>query len=285
MKIVFLILMHKNPEQAIRLIKALDGANSVFVVHVDGRAPRDVLDHMTKHAATRSNINLTERYNCRWGGFGLVRATFACVHAGLRLPQGFDYGVLLSGQDYPIKPLSFMMAFLNDRRGKQFIESFRLDLKNRWSADIGVWNPLNKVTWYTIPIRGRRIHIPFRRRFPSGLHPFGGSQWWCLSRDCLDYIARFAQEKPRVLRYFRHVFIPDESLFHTIILNSSFAPQVVSDDLHYTDWARPNPAVPRTLDLSDFERLRASNKLFARKFDIAHDNKVLDLIDSEILNQ
>jgi hypothetical protein len=283
MKLAFLILMHKNPDQAVRLVKALAHPTSTFIIHVDARAAQATLEGVRRHLADGEHVHFTKRYACRWGGFGIVRATLECMRAALHLPRDFDYAVLLSGQDYPIKPIGFIARFLEGHRGKQFIESFRLDKHNRWSADKGVWQPLNKVTWYTLPIRGRRIHIPIRRCFPAGLLPHGGSQWWTLSRDCVLYIERFTRENPKVLQYFRHVFIPDESLFHTIISNSRFGSDVLSDDLHYTDWARPNPAVPRTLGLSDFERIRASTKLFARKFDTLFDSEVFDLIDKEIM--
>jgi len=285
MKIVFFILMHKNPEQAIRLIKALDSSESLFAVHVDRSAPPTILEYMARHITNRGRVHFTKRYSCWWGGYGIARATLECIRTALQLPEAFDYGVLLSGQDYPIKPLSFIAEFLNAQRGKQFIDSFRLDLENRWSAEPGVWQSLNKVTWYTIPFRGRRIHLPIRRRFPAGLHPYGGSQWWLLSRDCLRYVDTFARENPKVLRYFRNVFIPDESLFHTIISNSRFGKDVISDNLRYIDWKNPNPGVPRTLDLSDFERIRSSTKLFARKFDMGRDSSILDLIDTELLSR
>lgn len=283
MKIAFLILAHRGPEQVLRLVDRLDGAGSSFFIHVDRRASSTVFETITASVDKRKNIHLTNRHSCRWGRFGIVAATFECIRAALGRKATFDYAILLSGQDYPIKSRREISDFLTVHRGKQFIESFRLDLPNRWSPDKGVWQPMNKVTWYTIGIRGRRVHIPFRRHFPKGLLPWGGSQWWCLTRECLAYIDAFATSNSKVMRYFHGVFIPDESLFQTIVSNSDFSSEIISDDLHYTDWTRPNPAVPKTLDASDFERLSSSHKLFARKFDTAHDRKILDLIDNNLL--
>jgi Core-2/I-Branching enzyme len=283
MKVVFLILMHKNSEQTIRLIERLDSPASIFIVHVDRRASDAIYRPMVAWAARHNRVHLAKRCSCRWGGFGIVAATLECLRAALRLGQDFDYAMLLSGQDYLIKPLAAVFEFLRAQRGKQFIEVFRIDLPNRWSGNAGAFEPTHRVFWYHLAFRSRWIHVPIRRGLPYGMKPYGGSQWWCLTYECVAAIDKVVRSKPKVLRYFRNVFIPDEIIFQTIVSNSRFAGDVLCDDLHYADWTRPNPWPPRILDASDFERIRSSGKLFARKFDIAHDRSVLDKIDRELL--
>jgi hypothetical protein len=283
MKIAFFIIMHRRPEQAARLIKTLDGPDSVFFVHVDRRAPNAISDCISRWSSSHSNVRLVKRHACRWGGFGVVAATLECVHDALRSGDRFDCAILLSGQDYPIKPFNYMREYL-DKPQTQFLESFRLDQPNRWTTHSGPYQAVNKISWHHIQIRSRSFHIPVRRCLPIGLRPYGGSTWWCLTRDCLAYVDDFVNGNSDVLQFFRHVFIPDESLFQTVISNSQFGREVVCDDLHYVDWTRPNPNYPRTLDGTDFERIQLSAKLFARKFDMSLDSHVLDLVDRELLN-
>ena len=168
-------------------------------------------------ALTRGHarILLVPRHVCRWGGFGIVQGTFECLRAALRCGVPFDYGVLLSGQDYLTQPLDRLVARLAAPARSEFIESFRLDLPNRWSGHSGVYHPANKVSWFSVPIRSRWLHIPVHRRLPFDMKAHGGSQWWCLSRDCLAHIEDFVSRRPRVLNYFRNVFIPDELIFQT----------------------------------------------------------------------
>ena len=76
---------------------------------------------------------------------------------------------------------------------------------------------------------------------------------------------------------------PTSSSSRPILLNSQYADSVVNDNLRYIDWTRgPRPAV---LDAGDLPALRASPKLFARKFDVHHDPEVLDLIDADLLRE
>jgi hypothetical protein len=71
--------------------------------------------------------------------------------------------------------------------------------------------------------------------------------------------------------------------FHTIVMNSPLRDSVVNDELRHVDWTRdPLPAV---FGAGDLETLRRSPKLFARKFDATFDAEILDLIDSELLQQ
>jgi hypothetical protein len=60
---------------------------------------------------------------------------------------------------------------------------------------------------------------------------------------------------------------------------------VINDDLRYLDWENPNPNVPATLLKNDFDKLATSSKLFARKFDMARDLEILDLLDQKLLDK
>jgi core-2/I-Branching enzyme len=283
MKIAYLILCHKDPEQVLRLIRRLDNGDVLFVVHVDKRAERYVYNTIVSFASTRSNVYLSERCRCFWGGFGIVQATINCIKALLELSIQFDYAVLLSGQDYPIKSNSQIQSFFQQNRGNEFIESFSLHKSNRWSEAVGKFNAASRVEYWTIFLRSRNIQIRCKRTFPLGLEPFGGSQWWCLSRELLEYIAAFIQTNSDFVRYFRATFIPDESFFQTVVANSPFRNNIVSDDMRYADWDNPNPSLPRTLDANDFLKLKASYKLFARKVEAVRSDTLLDKLDRDPL--
>ena len=104
-----------------------------------------------------------------------------------------------------------------------------------------------------------------RRSLRLDLTPWGGSAYWILSRRALDEVVGFVAEHPEYVRFFRHVDIPDELFFQTILLNSAIAGECDDIRLHYTEWGRtPAPAVLLT---GDYPHLVESPCLFARKFD------------------
>jgi Core-2/I-Branching enzyme len=283
MIIAYLIMGHRNPDQIIRLMDSLRDSNSFFVLHIDKRADDGVYAPLREYAAHNPDVFLTKRIRCYWGGFGIVNATIECVKTVVKTNRDFDYAILLSGQDYPIKSIGQIVEFFQKNRGKEFIESFPLSQPNRWTDHGGCYQAMNRVQYWTLFIRGRIFHVPLRRKFPGGCEPHGGSQWWCLSKECILYIEAFIRTNPGFVRFFKHVFIPDECLFQTIVSNSAFRDRIVGDHLRYIDWEHPNPNVPRTLEIGDFESLRRSPQIFARKFDADRSRKCLGLIDAELL--
>ena len=57
--------------------------------------------------------------------------------------------------------------------------------------------------------------VGLQRRIPNGIVPHMGSQWWCLTRQTLSAVLQDPDRK-RYDRYFRQVWIPDESYFQTL---------------------------------------------------------------------
>jgi hypothetical protein len=58
--------------------------------------------------------------------------------------------------------------------------------------------------------------VGFKRRIPNGIVPHMGSQWWCLTRATLSAILE-DPDREVYDRYFRRVWIPDESYFQTLV--------------------------------------------------------------------
>jgi hypothetical protein len=189
--------------------------------------------------------------------------------------------MLLSGQDCPIRSTAQIHEFLERNNGREFIEAFRLDLPNRWTSQGGMFQAMKRVLYLTFFLRSRAFHIKYKRRFPNGWTPYGGSQWWCLTKECVGYLHDYLKNNRSVLRFFRNVYIPDETMLQSLVANSPFAKKIHGDGLHYIDWTNPNPTYPRTLDISDFEKIDSSEYLIGRKFDSVQSTELLERLDHE----
>ncbi len=71
-------------------------------------------------------------------------------------------------------------------------------------------------------------------------------------------------------------FCPDESYYHTILLNDKKL-RIVNQCLTYIDW-NSGGAHPKTLGYEDFPKLLSSDSLFARKFPL--DERLLQDFDA-----
>lgn len=285
MKLAYLILAHKLPEQLTRLVNTLNNETSHFFIHIDKRAEA-VYSEAQRQLAAFPNVQfVSKRYSCRWGQFSIVNATIASLEMLVKSGADFEAVFLLSGQDYPIKHQSYIDSFLAHHPGQQFIDWFPLDQPNKWTNQGGPYQAMRRVENWHFAFRSKWIHLPLQRKLPNGFLPYGGSQWWTLTRDCVEWIVDFVTNNPEFLHFFRYTFIPDELFFQTLLLNSPFRKEVVNDGLRYVDFSRANPTPPAVLLKQDFEFLRnGTDALFARKFDMNRDSEILDLIDREILN-
>lgn len=249
-------------------------------VHVDGQVPQGPF---TRALAAHPNVVWTERHRCRRTSYGLMAATLDGMRAALGGEA--DYISVISGQDYPIKPIEELRTHLNARAGTSFMNFWELP-NPRWSVpNGGLWRV--EVRHYQL---GRwRFRIPNRftpfipkRRLPLGLTPYAGADWWTLPRAAVQHIVEFVERHPEVTRFYRHTLAPSEGLPPTILLNSHLRDSVVYGNLRHIVF--PEGAWhPLTLGMSDFEALRNSGAFLARKFDAERDSEVLDLIDRHLL--
>lgn len=277
MRIAYLVLAHGRPQQLARLVGALPSDSPLFI-HFDRRADRGVFDE-AKSAVLRANPRavFVRRHRCRWGAPGIMYGTLELIEALCRSSEKFDYATLLSGQDYPIQTRAAIERDL--ARGGDFIECFSLIEPNRWSDHKGNFRATDRVFGRYIRFRSHIWRVG-SRHLPDGIVPFGGSQWWTLSRNAIEYLRRVAHENRSLVRALGRSFIPDEIFVQTILGNSPLAGGIVQNDLRFAIWDRPEPPFPATLTSVDLPVLAASRKHFARKFDFGSAPDLANQIDS-----
>jgi hypothetical protein len=281
MRIDYLIRAHTAPEQLARLVRRLDEGDVRFYIHVNRLTGEETFAAMQAGLAGRENVVWLPRVACYWGGFSLLRATLVGIDAILASGDLPDHAVLLSGQDYPLKSPAEIEAHLAARSGRNLLHHFRLPARE-WAGEGGGLNRLRYPHFERVRYRTRLLRLPLRRRLPEGLEPHGGMSFWALTGETLAWLRRFLAGRPDVLRFFRRTKMPDELIFQTVLLSSPLAATVDNELLHYLDWSSGN-AHPATLTAADLPELRASGKLFARKFDPAVDSEILDLLDAETI--
>ncbi|BAZ30447.1 hypothetical protein NIES4074_29070 [Cylindrospermum sp. NIES-4074] len=301
MKIAYIILAHKYPEQLLRLIYALNTDDVSFFIHIDKTADKQVYEQLVTQLQDLPNIYFIKRYNSAWGSFDIVKATLEGIKSIAEASNNFDYIVNLSGQDYLIKSNKQIKNFLEENKGKEFLEYFPLPC-SKWRGGglrrVEYWHIRWKNEFFCLP-EEREFKSPInsllysylapiffkKRKFDENFPLYGGSQFWCLTGECVKWINNFVKQNPQFVNRFNYTFCTDEVFFQTLILNSPFKDKVVNEHLRYLEWGTMNDFHPRILDRNDFEKIKESKKLFARKFDLTIDQDILNMIDEVILNK
>ncbi len=97
----------------------------------------------------------------------------------------------------------------------------------------------------------------------------------------MEYLLLLKENKSKLIDFFKLSFIPDESLIHTILMNSPYKENLINDNLRHYVWKR-DVGSPNVLEEKDFESILASGKLFARKFDIEQDRMIIEKLQEAI---
>jgi hypothetical protein len=297
MNIAYLICAHTNADQLLRLIDRLRDEHADFFIHVDKKCDFSIF-HCLFPQKLYPNVNFTKRENGSWGRIGIVKGILHALKVIVSSDKNYDYIILLSGQDYPVKSNAYIRDYLKRNSGKIFMEYFKLPCEgwNTWMDRIEqyhfvfrgesyIYPPGAEIKTYKDKLLNKlfELYFPLPRRFPANLKPFGGSAWWAIPRNAAIYILNFTKKHPEYMRYHENTLLPDEIFFQTIFLNSqnkNIIDNLTGKNLHYIDWKyKKDPASPKTLQEEDIHYLLDTDKLFARKFDINIDSKILELLD------
>lgn len=278
MTVAYLVLAHKNPSQLARLADALGAGGGRVLVHVDAKT--DDAPFRAALAGRPGVAFAAGRHAVHWGGFGMVRATLELCRAALA--GDAERLVLLSGLDLPLRPVGEIESVLA-------ADVDRIDLLRLPHAGLGDGGGLDRIRWlHAVDTMARlRLHpkalalaharlLPFSpRRLPDGLTLRMGSQWWALRRGTVERILALLAARPEIERFFAGTRIPDESFFQTLV--ATVVPEAaVAPPLRYMDWSRPMR--PWVFRLDDLPALHGCGALFARKFDVDVDARVVDAV-------
>ena len=217
------MLCHTALDRAAEVARHWVDRGCPVVIHVDRRVSTQDQQKLVADLADLADVRFSARFACEWGTWGIVNATQIAATVMLHEFPGVRHVYLASGSCMPLRPVRELVAYLDERPRTDFIESVT-------TADVG-WTvgglDLERFT-LRFPFswrKNRRLfdgyvrfqrRIGYRRRIPAGIVPHLGSQWWCLTRQTLSAILE-SPEREEIDRYFRRVWIPDESYFQTMV--------------------------------------------------------------------
>lgn len=282
MRVAHIIVAHQNPGQVRRLVEALAHEQADVYIHLNKLVAMPDYAHLAALPRVRF---VRKRRVVYWASYRFTEAILQSIREVLATGIAYDFINVLSGQDYPIKPTEIIHDFLAGQVGRSFL-AYEPEGSAWWA------HALARVEQYhTTNFRFRGQYwlqdiinklLP-KRRFPLPYTLYGGpnAAWWTMSSRCAAYLLAFLDEHPEVGNFSRFTWACDEFLIPTILLNSPLRDSITNDNYRYIDWSAGG-AHPKLLTLADAARLRQAPQLFARKFDLAQDAAILDLLDQTV---
>jgi hypothetical protein len=213
-----------------------------------------------------------------WGDSTYLRSLLVVIERADLAPD--DWLTILTGQDYPLRPLREYEAHLAACGADMLLEEpdddpNLPDFLRRYMSRayrMPLWTDRHRIRQVMKHVPGvemtksprglpphlnrRRIRTPFH----DGLRLYKGCDQFALSGRAARVLL---QANPKLLRYYAHTLIPSESYPHTVLRNEPSL-RNLPGMVHYAQWV--DSPHPKWLTQDDIEAMLDSRLWFARKF-------------------
>src|SRR5277367_3466248 len=147
MRIACIIMAHKGPQQIERFIKKFSDLPFDFYIHIDKKINLEPFNFL---AGLPQVYFITNRVHVRWASYSYIVAILHSLKTVLGNRIRYDFISIMSGQDYPIKPVSDIYSTIKKNPGRNFI---CYDEGDEWWND--AISRINKYHFTNFGFRGR----------------------------------------------------------------------------------------------------------------------------------
>lgn len=304
LKIAYLISVHKDAIQLLRMLKALyQGDNTYFFIHVDAKSNQSDFESIIPDDLKKNVLFTSKRYWVQWGGFNQVRYQQELLKSCLSYNIHFDRIFILTGQDYPLISNAEINKELSENPKKEYIKGLNISnienppkIKNKlvlyhFFRDLKTSYKLKKIfsgssrfVMTVLPIRKKTYLIIDNTKWSV----YQASAMMCITYDLARYVFDKLNDK-RIVNYFKYSFAPDEMVIPTIIFNSPYRVNCSLYEKDSYDGLKTLSAITyfnygkeiQTFTLDDYNELKHCGKMFARKFVTGISDSLMDKLDRE----
>jgi len=294
LKIAYMLVVHKNPEQVNTFIQQLlaDEQADVYI-HIDKKSLPDMEDKIVKDPRV---IRASENILVTWGDISMVDAELVLLRDVLNSGKRYDFVCMRTGQDLMVK--KGYKEYLSRRKGKSFFSMKEITLKDEQAGLFKVRYPECTRSLYDGMHPYRILRTVLRKLYSKGFNPMHnkeefdtsiklhwGSDWFCASGRMAEYMADYLEKNRFYRNAFKESLAPSTIFFNTLAMNSPFAEEVMNEEQTYlrfgTSYRTNNHPVIFTM--AEIDEIEKSGCYFARKFDSAEDKEVIEYFLKKII--
>lgn len=271
-RIAYLLLAHKSPEQLNLFIRQLlDYGDCDVYVHVDV-THKEICEQLIRD----DRVIVCSEFETRWASFDICKAALKLMTLANESGKYYSHFYFGSGQDLLVK--KGLYEYLAEHEDKIFLRIIReVTEKDKASARYKVrWSRKLMVSKNFHVYRLVRKCLQMFCRMGIVIHRnkktlnrkvkfYTGGTWFVAPMDVLRYILKYMEENPDYEDFWEDSLASDLMFFQTVIMNSQYA-ENIEPELMYIHWGDNHPL---NVTADDNETIESGNYYCARKFDLS----------------
>lgn len=288
MKQAYLITAYKDAGSLFELAEMFAKSGYVYI-HVDKKSCT-ITDADIETLNRIPGCSAIRKYDIKWGGFNHVKAILELVMMAVANPD-VSYIHMLTGEDFPlVSPEKLDAQFLDcDRIYMSYIEPEDLPetvtVRYRYYNWFQDKNVKNKVLWSLqhMTVKLQKLCGVCRGGIGEFTRIYKGLVYISMPKDAAAYVVEYVARHEEFWEDLYKCQVPEEFFFQTLFMNhEKWSQQVENRELRYMDWSKGDGASPAYLTEEDYESVKASGCLFARKFHPESSKGLRERLRSEI---
>ncbi|HBR11635.1 MAG TPA: glycosyl transferase [Chryseobacterium sp.] len=257
-KIAYFILIHHQPEWFKKLFDKIYTRDQFYLIHIDRKVNATFREDIQQFLIAYPNAYVLESININSGGFSIITAQLNAMEFLLNVSPDWDFFVNLSGEDYPLKSQPIIRRFLTENRLKNYL--FYYDQK--------FYRPdtLRRIQNHFTELAYHISSLIYKRKFMKGVTPYIGGKWVIFTRETCAFLC----SNDKVMKFeefYINTFLPGDSFFQTVLMNTDFHDIIVNDDKRAVADAKQDAG-------TFINALKNDHQLFIRKLSTATDKSI-----------
>ena len=282
-KHAYLIMAHTQPELLKKLLQMLDNERNDIYLHIDSKAKDYPLDEVAA-VLKKSKCIFTERTDVKWGSYSQINCEMILLKEAVKTEHAYYH--LLSGMDLPIKSQEQIFAFFEKYNGLEFVDEDGATISEAALSRVKYTHKFYgkagsvKDILGALSVKGQKLLGVDKTQKYGNIIFQKGRNWFSITHG----LAKLVVEKEDwIQEVFGQSVCGDELFLQTVARNSEYAEKICNPntmpevpDTRYIDWKRGSNNNPYVFREDDFEELKNALGLFARKFDLNVDKKIVE---------
>lgn len=285
----YLIMAHNDFSILKKTLLLLDDKNNEFYIHIDKKVKNFDFDYF-QNLLKYSRIHFIKRRNIQWGSYNIIRTEMDLFKAAYK--NNYDVYHLISGSDMPIVSKESIKEFFDCHPDTEFIDIMRgekLSCLNDRTERFRYYHFFNN---YGINKFGMRrldnLFVKIQKklnvdRFKDEFEYAFGSEWVSLSRKGVEALTK---NEKWIKKHFRYTHCCDEIYKQTVFIKENLKVYKGNiPNMRLIMWGKNDDSChPDVLRTSDFDNIKKSGCLFARKFSSEIDMEIVEMLYQSIIH-